>query len=88
MKAVYPDAYEERGRDLVHFRVPKGETFAEVQKRAVAEIEQIRKEERGAVLVMTHHGVIRTLRCHYLGMPLSKLMEWKLGYGQCCTLRI
>lgn len=88
VKMVYPDAYEERGRDLVHFRVPGGETFLEVQKRAIAEIEQIRKEERGAVLVMTHHGVIRTLRCHYLGMPLSKLMEWKLGYGQCCTLRI
>lgn len=88
IKEAYPDAYEERGRDLVHFRVPKGETFAEVQKRAVAEIEQIRKEEKGEILIMTHHGVIRTLRCYYLGLPLSKLMEWKLGYGQCFALRI
>ena len=88
VKAVYPDAYEERGRDLVHFRVPKGETFAEVQKRAVAEIEQIRKEEEGEILIVTHHGVIRTLRYYYLCIPLSKMMDWKLGYGQCCILNI
>ncbi|MDO5389997.1 MAG: histidine phosphatase family protein [Eubacteriales bacterium] len=88
VKAVYPDAYEERGGNLVHFRVPGGETFLEVQKRAVAEIKQIRKEEEGEILVMTHHGVIRTLRCHYQDIPLSKLMEWKLGYGQCCILNI
>ena len=88
MRNLYPKAYEERGRDLVHFRVPGGETFLEVQKRAVAEMEQIRREEKGEILIMTHHGVIRTLRCHYLGISLSKLMEWKLGYGQYCTLRI
>ncbi|MDY4771702.1 MAG: histidine phosphatase family protein [Lachnospiraceae bacterium] len=88
VRNLYPKAYEERGRDLVHFRVPGGETFLEVQKRAVAEMEQIRREEKGEILIMTHHGVIRTLRCHYLGISLSKLMEWKLGYGQCCTLRI
>ena len=88
VKMVYPDAYEERGRDLVHFRVPKGETFEEVQKRAVAEIELIKKEQEGEILVMTHHGVIRALRCYYLGLPLTKLMEWKLGYAQCFALRI
>lgn len=88
VREKYPKAYEERGRDLAHFRVPGGESFLEVQKRAAAEIEQIRKEEEGDLLLMTHHGVIRTLRCYYLGLALSELMEWKLGYGQCCTLQI
>ena len=53
-------------------RFPDGESFREVQTRAIDEIEKIAKEHpRGAVCCVSHGDVIKLLLAHYLGVHLD-----------------
>ena len=76
----YPGAYERRGRDMAVFRPDDGESFADVQQRAVAAINDLAALD-GDVLVVAHGGVNRTLLCHALGMNLEHL--FRLGQDYC-----
>jgi probable phosphoglycerate mutase len=55
------------------FRFPGGESFVEVQQRAVAEVERIAAahEERDLVALFSHGDIIRLLVAHFLGVPLD-----------------
>lgn len=56
---------------------PGGEGFVEVQKRAVGKMEAIiRANPDKTVVIVAHGGVIRTLLCHALGMPLRNM--WRI----------
>lgn len=53
---------------------PGGEGFCQVQARAVKQIEEILKEHNdGNVVIVAHGGVIRTILCYALGMPLANM---------------
>jgi probable phosphomutase (TIGR03848 family) len=54
-------------------RFPNGESFVEVQQRAVAEVERIAAahEEQDMVACFSHGDIIRLLSAHFLGMPLD-----------------
>jgi probable phosphoglycerate mutase len=54
-------------------RFPNGESFIEVQTRAVAEIERIAAahEEKDLVACFSHGDIIRLAVAHFLGMPLD-----------------
>lgn len=57
---------------------PNGESFAEVQNRAAGKMLEIIKEYDEKVVVITAHGgVIRTMLCHALGMPLKNMWHIK-----------
>lgn len=59
-----------------------GESVAELQKRVVAEYERISKLHKGQnVLIGTHAGAIRVLKCYILGMPLKDAYKipWSLN---------
>jgi probable phosphomutase (TIGR03848 family) len=54
------------------FRFPDGETLLEVQQRAVAAVEQLRRQHPDQVIALFSHGdVLRTTLAHYLGVPLD-----------------
>ena len=54
------------------FRFPGGETLREVQQRAVAVVERLRRDHPHQVVALFSHGdVIRTTLAHYLGVPLD-----------------
>jgi probable phosphomutase (TIGR03848 family) len=54
-------------------RFPNGESFPEVQQRAVAEVERIAAahEEQEMVACFSHGDIIRLLAAHFLGVPLN-----------------
>jgi probable phosphomutase (TIGR03848 family) len=54
-------------------RFPNGESFVEVQQRAVAEVERIAAahEEQDMVACFSHGDIIRLLSAHFLGMSLD-----------------
>lgn len=54
-------------------RFPNGESFIEVQNRAVAEIERIAAahDEKDLVAIFSHGDIIRLAVAHFLGMPLD-----------------
>lgn len=76
----FPGAYERRGCDLSGFRPEGGESFAEVQQRALAAIAEL-ADLPGNVLVVAHGGVNRTILCHALDIPLEHL--FRLGQQYC-----
>lgn len=73
--AAQPEAYAERGRDMVHFRPPGGESFADVAERVLPVWRSIVEAEGGDRLVVGHAGVNRVILTHVLGMPLENLFR-------------
>ncbi len=61
-------------------KIPGGESFLELQERAINTLNKIVSENDGkTVVVATHGGVIRMLLASILNIPYSELKE-KLGY--------
>ncbi|MHC1790883.1 histidine phosphatase family protein [Solidesulfovibrio sp.] len=80
VQARFPGAYERRGCDIAGFRPVGGESFADVQTRAVAAVSEL-AHLCGNVLVVAHGGVNRAILCHALGLDLAHL--FRLGQDYC-----
>ena len=69
------------------FKLPGCETISQVQKRAVAEIEQIFIERAGEVVVVVSHLiVIRSLVLYYRQKPINKFRSIKIDNGSISQL--
>lgn len=69
-------------------KIPGGERVRDVQKRAVAAIERIRKKHEGErVLVVSHADVIKAILVHYLGFPLDLLQKVGCDNGSLTVYR-
>jgi len=78
---IYPGEYEKRGADLVCYRPPGGESFADIAARVIPLFEEIVRNAPGNVLIVGHAGVNRVILCHLLGMPLENLLRLDQDYG-------
>ena len=68
--------------DFVNYRVPEGENFLDVQTRVVSFWEEMLQQEQAEkVIISTHSGVIRTLLCVVLDIPLKNAFRLDLHYG-------
>lgn len=63
---------------------PNGETVGQLYARACSFLETLTLQHKLShkILCVTHSGIIRSMRCMALGLPLSQLFHWKLGFGQ------
>ena len=78
----FPAEFEERSKDLPHFRIKNGESFADLKKRVVMKLEQILDEHRGkSIALIAHGGVNRVILTHVLGMDLGHLTRLDQAYG-------
>ena len=60
---------------------PEGESFAQMQTRAVAFVEQLQTDNPHAtLLIVAHAGVIRGLTCHFLGLSLLGNLKRKISH--------
>ncbi|UOQ70684.1 alpha-ribazole phosphatase family protein [Hymenobacter cellulosilyticus] len=77
--------------DFVTQRAPEGETFTEVQQRAVAFLTEVltqpAAEPEADVLIFAHAALIRTLLCHCLGLPLANAFRLNIDYGSVTKVR-
>jgi probable phosphoglycerate mutase len=81
IRARFPLEYSERGADLVGYRPPEGESFADLARRVLPAFEEVARDSRGDLLIVGHAGVNRVVLCHLLGMPLANLFRLGQGYG-------
>lgn len=79
VRTNFPDEYEKRGETMADYRTPEGESFRDVQKRAIAALEEI-TAMGGTSLVVAHGGVNRTILCHLLNMNLDDLFRLDQQY--------
>jgi probable phosphoglycerate mutase len=77
----FPEEFKARGGDIVSYRVPGGESFADCSLRVVAALEEILATTSGNLVITGHAGVNRLLLCHMLGMPPENLFRIAQDYG-------
>lgn len=74
LKKEYPEEFGLWRSNVGMARAGDGESSAEVIVRAARIFEKIAAENEGkTVLVTTHGGMIRSIRCHWLGIPLEEM---------------
>ena len=82
IREQFPAEYVARGADMYDFRLPQGESFAAVQARAVACVARWQARYPGdCLLLVSHAGVLRTLLCHWLALPLAAVMRIPQHYA-------
>lgn len=81
VRAHYAGEYEKRGADMVYYRPPAGECFADVAARVIPLFEEIVRNSSGNLLIVGHAGVNKVILCHILGMPLENLFRLRQDYG-------
>lgn len=78
----FPTEWEARGADLAHAAPPGGESFADVQRRALAAVRRLAGERTGeSLLLISHAGVIRCLMAHALALPLREVLRLPLPFA-------
>ncbi|MBB5692570.1 histidine phosphatase family protein [Muricoccus pecuniae] len=61
-------------------RTPGGESMAEAQSRALAELERLRARHAGeTVAVVTHGDVIKAVLAHHLGLRLNGIHRFEIA---------
>ena len=68
-------------KDFVHYKVPGGESYVDLETRALEFLEELKTKNFENVHVVTHAGVIRALVAHALRLPLKDSFRIKLAYG-------
>lgn len=89
MKAIEQIPKQERDHFLANFTrqtPPEGEGFPEMQKRVVEFLEEVVEMKHDTVGIVAHSGVIRSMLCHVMGLPLENTYRFGLGYGSVSTL--
>jgi probable phosphoglycerate mutase len=81
VKTSFPAQYAARGSDIVNYRIPGGESFADCRLRALAAWEQILNCGIDHIAVVSHAGINRLLLCHLLGMPITQMFRLAQDYG-------
>lgn len=69
-------------------RSPRIEPIEDVQGRAVAAVERLRREREGETIVLVSHGdPVRAIVAHYLGLPLADFRRLLIDNGSISFLR-
>ena len=82
IKLNWPEEWQARLADLVHYRVPQGENLLEVEARVmpvIAEIVERHKDQE--LLVVGHGGVNRIVLLNAIGAPLAGMFNIEQNYG-------
>ncbi|PLY02159.1 MAG: alpha-ribazole phosphatase [Desulfuromonas sp.] len=82
LQQQYPEQWQARLDDIVHYQVPGGESLAAMSARVIPVIEQIVDAHPGEeVVVVAHGGVNRVILLEAIGAPLERLFHIEQDYG-------
>ena len=78
----WPDEWQARLADLVHYRVPGGENVLDVNARVMPVINEVVERHKGQeVLIVGHGGVNRIVLLNAIGAPLAGMFNIEQNYG-------
>jgi alpha-ribazole phosphatase/probable phosphoglycerate mutase len=82
LKAAYPVEWQARLDDIVHYRVPGGESFLDLALRVRGELARLLAAHRGEnVALVAHGGVNRIILLDALGAPLDRVFCLEQDYA-------
>ena len=68
-------------------RTPSGETMADVQQRATAFMEIVRRRHHNeAVALVSHADVLKTIVCHVLALPIASCFRFDIDPASITTV--
>jgi len=82
LKATYPVEWQARLDDIVHYRVPGGESFLDLAQRVRAELARLLTAHPAQnVALVAHGGVNRVILLDALGAPLDRVFCLEQDYA-------
>lgn len=85
IKKEEPIAFEERGKDIIYYRIPGGENFIDLSIRVKKTFNDILQSHQNMIIV-GHKSVNRIILADILRIPLEYIMALPQDYG--CINRI
>ena len=88
MRDGWPDLYQGWRRDASSVTMPNGESLGDVQRRAMAAIDEFdeRHEADDTVIAVTHNFTIRCIVAAVLDLPLANINHMDLSLGSRTTI--
>lgn len=78
----YPKELEARFRDLGTFRIPGGESLADVRARALPRLAELIQQHQGqAFIIVAHAGINRVILSEALSLSLDYIFRLDQNYG-------
>ena len=82
LQSRYPQQWQARLDDIVHYRVPGGENLIDLAGRVLPAIRAIVERHQGEdVVVVAHGGVNRVILLDAIGAPLERLFHIEQDFG-------
>lgn len=82
LQSEFPHEWQARLDDIVHYRVPQGESLADLSARVLSAMAGIVAAHRGEeVVVVAHGGVNRVVLLEAIGAPLQRVFAIEQSYG-------
>ena len=85
LRKKYPLAYEQRGKDLLAYKVSGGENVYDLNYRVIKGLFKL-IESADELTIVTHAGVIAVLKSFIENRPLSETIQEKPAYGAIVVL--
>lgn len=80
--------FETWSTDFLKTAPPNGESVLEMFLRATDFLDELRKENSSKVALITHTGVIRSILCYLLEIPLKNFYKINVAYGRVLRLEL
>ena len=81
------DIFDVWAHDYANLAPPNGESFGQLQQRALNFLEELKLKYAGKhVLIVSHGGLIRALLAHVLNMELKGLFRFNIDYASVTEL--
>ncbi len=78
----YPTDIPQWMQDLEAFRIPQGESLADVRQRAIPRLAELIERHRGQEILLVAHGALnRLILAEALHLPLAHLLRIEQDYG-------
>ena len=82
VQQMFPGAIEERGKNLVHYRVPQGESLGDLSRRVLSAIKSVITRHHGKnVVLVAHGGVNRVIIANAIKLDLKNFYSLEQDYG-------
>lgn len=81
VRRFFPDEFEKRGADIINYKPPGGESFAQCAGRVLAALDDILAGANESILIVGHAGVNRIIICRTLGLSLENMFKIRQSYG-------
>jgi broad specificity phosphatase PhoE len=75
-------------KNIPKFRFPNGESMTHFYERVVRVADELVSSEESEILVISHGGMIRSLICQFLDLPLSKNYLFKVSTASLSSVEV